>query len=276
MSTRSRFPGAVHGLRPTLTGSAPSWPRQRRGTNHDAAGFASCCGPAGRPPPDWDGLPPLRRRDLARRRECCYRGPWRLPGPDSHRLAAVSFSLGYAAPLTSLIRFLNARAPGRTKVTRPTPISRVRQDPAAQLVKHTRWALLKDPARWTSRQRQTIDQLRRARHVLFRAWALKEELRDLYRLPAGHRPDAHLDAWLARAARSRIPAMLALSRTIRAHRDDILAAVELGLSNSKLEGLNSKIRLINHRGYGHHSAAALIAMIYLCCSGLTITLPTGR
>jgi transposase len=162
------------------------------------------------------------------------------------------------------------------KVTRPTPISRVRQDPAAQLVKHTRWALLKDPARWTSRQRQTIDQLRRARHVLFRAWALKEELRDLYRLPAGHRPDAHLDAWLARAARSRIPAMLALSRTIRAHRDDILAAVELGLSNSKLEGLNSKIRLINHRGYGHHSAAALIAMIYLCCSGLTITLPTGR
>ena len=33
-------------------------------------------------------------------------------------------------------------------------------------------------------------------------------------------------------------------------------AIELGLSNSKLEGLNSKIRLINHRGYGHHSAAA--------------------
>jgi transposase len=59
------------------------------------------------------------------------------------------------------------------------------------------------------------------------------------------------------------------------HRDEILAAVDLGLSNSKLEGLNSKIRLINHRGCGHHSATALIAMIYLCCSGLTITLPTA-
>ena len=53
----------------------------------------------------------------------------------------------------------------------------------------------------------------------------------------------------------------------------VLAAIELGLSNSKLEGLNSKIRLINHRGYGHHSAAALIAMIYLCCGGITIELP---
>jgi len=56
----------------------------------------------------------------------------------------------------------------------------------------------------------------------------------------------------------------------------ILAAVELGLSNSKLEGLNSKVRLINHRGYGHHSAAALIAMVYLCCGGITVELPTAR
>jgi hypothetical protein len=24
-----------------------------------------------------------------------YQGPWRLPGPDSHRLAALSLSLGY-------------------------------------------------------------------------------------------------------------------------------------------------------------------------------------
>jgi transposase len=161
-------------------------------------------------------------------------------------------------------------------VARPGPLARVRQDPAAQLIKHTRWALLKDPTGWTDHQRQTITMLRRARHLLYRAWALKEALRDRYRLPEGRRPDAHLDAWLARASRSRIRAMLDLSRTIRRHRDQILAAVQLGLSNSKLEGLNSKIRLINHRGYGHHSAAAVIAMIYLCCSGLTITLPTGR
>ena len=65
-----------------------------------------------------------------------------------------------------------------------------------------------------------------------------------------------------------------LSRAIRRNRDGIIAAVNLGLSNSKLEGLNSKTRLINHRGYGHHSAAALIAMIYLCSGGITIELPT--
>ena len=74
---------------------------------------------------------------------------------------------------------------------------------------------------------------------------------------------------------SRIPAFVRLAKTVRKNRERILAAIELNLSNSKLEGLNSKIRLINHRGYGHHSAEAVIAMIYLCCGGLTIELPTS-
>jgi transposase len=143
-------------------------------------------------------------------------------------------------------------------------------------VKHTRWALLKDPNELSDSQHDVLVQLRRERSVLYRCWQLKEALRDLYRLRRPQEAPLHLDWWLAWACRSRIPAFVKLSRTIRANRDRILAAVELGLSNSKLEGLNSKIRLINHRGYGHHSAAALISMIYLCCGGITVQLPTER
>lgn len=143
-------------------------------------------------------------------------------------------------------------------------------------VKHTRWALLKDPDTLSENQLEVLDRLRRERSVLYRCWQLKEALRDLYRLRRPQDAAAQLAWWLAWACRSRIPAFLKLSRTIRANRDRILAAVELGLSNSKLEGLNSKIRLINHRGYGHHSAAALISMIYLCCGGITVQLPTQR
>jgi hypothetical protein len=66
------------------------------------------------PAPHGGGLPPLRPRDLARRRECCYRGPWRLPGPDSHRLAAVSLSLGYVVvsslPWSSAPELLDAHS----------------------------------------------------------------------------------------------------------------------------------------------------------------------
>ena len=63
----------------------------------------------------------------------------------------------------------------------------------------------------------------------------------------------------------------ALSK-VQIHRS-VLAAIELGLSNGRLEALNSKVRLISHRAYGFHSADALIAMIYLCCAGITIALP---
>ncbi|HEX2299943.1 MAG TPA: ISL3 family transposase [Pseudonocardiaceae bacterium] len=140
-------------------------------------------------------------------------------------------------------------------------------------VKRTRWALLKDPDRLKESQVAVLHELRRNRSVLYRCWQLKEGLRDLYRLARPADAPAHLDWWLAWACRCRVPAFVALSRTVRANRERILAAVELGLSNSKLEGLASKIRLINHRGYGHHSAAALIAMIYLCAGGITVELP---
>lgn len=159
------------------------------------------------------------------------------------------------------------RGPGRPRSDAPPPPGQ------ARWIKHSRWALVKDPDRLTADQLDVLHQLRRSRSVLYRCWQLKEGIRDLYHLADPTDAAAHLDWWLAWACRSRIPAFLTLSRTVRTNRDRIVAAVELGLSNSKLEGLNSKIRLINHRGYGHHSAAAITAMIYLCCGGIDIPLP---
>ncbi|MGH2792246.1 MAG: ISL3 family transposase [Actinomycetota bacterium] len=165
----------------------------------------------------------------------------------------------------------STRPRGRPRKGSPPP-----EPDRSRWVKHARWALLKDPDDLNHTQRDVLDKLRRERSLLYRCWQLKEGLRDLYRLRRPQDAPLHLDWWLAWACRSRIPSFVMLSQTIRANRDRILAAVELRLSNSKLEGLNSKIRLINHRGYGHHSAAALISMIYLCCGGITVQLPTER
>ena len=74
------------------------------------------------------------------------------------------------------------------------------------------------------------------------------------------------------AGRGCVP-FVKLARTIRRHRAGILAAIRLGLSNGRLEGLNSRIRLISHRSFGFHSAAPLIALVYLCCTGILIDLP---
>jgi transposase len=140
-------------------------------------------------------------------------------------------------------------------------------------VKGTRWSLLKAPERQTVNQLATLYEVQHANRALYRAFLLREELRLLYHLDDPRLAPTHLDAWLAWASRSRLRPFVRLARTLRTHRDGILAAIRLGLSNGRLEGLNSKIRLISHRSFGFHSADALIALVYLCCTGIVIELP---
>jgi Transposase len=64
---------------------------------------------------------------------------------------------------------------------------------------------------------------------------LREELRLLYHLDDPSLAPEHLDAWLAWATRSRLRPFARLVRTLREHRDGILAAIRLGLSNGRLE-----------------------------------------
>ncbi len=134
--------------------------------------------------------------------------------------------------------------------------------PQGRRVKHTRWSLLKAPENQTISQLARLHEVQQTNKTLYRAFMLREELRLLYRLPDPALAPAPLDAWLAWASRSKLKPFVRLARTLRGHRDGILAAVRLGVSNGRLEGLNSKTRLISHGAFGYHSADPLIAMIY--------------
>ena len=145
--------------------------------------------------------------------------------------------------------------------------------PKGRWIKGTRWSLLKSPDKQSVPQLALLGEVQQANKAMFRAFLLKEELRVLYQLEDAALAPAHLDAWLAWASRSRLEPFIKLARTIRRYRTGILAAIRLGLSNGRLEGLNSRIRLISHRSFGFHSAQPLIALVYLCCAGVLIDLP---
>ena len=139
-------------------------------------------------------------------------------------------------------------------------------------IKGARYSLLKDTANQTPKQLLKLAEVVTTNKAMYRAFLLYGELRYIYRFPKDEAPE-RLDAWLAWASRSRLKPFIKLARTIRKHKPGVLAAIELGLSNGRLEALNSKVRLLSHRAYGFHSADALIAMIYLCCAGIQISLP---
>ena len=152
-----------------------------------------------------------------------------------------------------------------TRPSRATPTARCTHA-QGRWIKGTRWSLLKAPAKQKPQQLELLAEVQQANKALYRAFLLKEELRLLYRLERPSLAPAHLDAWLAWASRSKLEPFVRLARTIRLHRHGILAAIRLGLTNGRLEGLNSRIRLISHRSFGFRSPAALIALIYLCCT----------
>lgn len=139
-------------------------------------------------------------------------------------------------------------------------------------IKGTRYSLLKDTTKQTAKQLLKLADVVLTNKPMYRAFLLYGELRYIYRVPKEEAAE-RLDAWLAWASRSRLKPFIKLACTVRKHRAGVLAAVELGISNGRLEALNSKVRLLSHRAYGFHSADALTAMIYLCCAGIEITLP---
>jgi transposase len=145
---------------------------------------------------------------------------------------------------------------------------------AARQFKDSRWSLLKNPQDLTDRQANTLAAFQAAGGKVPRAWAMKEMVRAIF--AAGLTVDAVaelIDRLLARLSRSRLNPFVRLGRTIRKHRDGILAARRLKLSNARAEALNNKAKLIVRRAYGFHSANAALALIHLTCGPITLTLP---
>jgi transposase len=58
-----------------------------------------------------------------------------------------------------------------------------------------------------------------------------------------------IDRLLARLSRCRLRPFIRLGKTIRKHRDNILAARRLKLSNARAKALNNKVKLIVHTGF---------------------------
>ncbi len=144
----------------------------------------------------------------------------------------------------------------------------------ARKFKGARWALLKNPEDLTDRQAATLIQIKRHGGALWRAYGLKEALRAIF---AGDLTEDEtielLDRWCAWAQRSRLAPFIKAGRTIRKHRDGILAAIRLGLSNARLEGLNQRVALIVRRAFGFHSARAALALVMLSAGPINLTLP---
>jgi transposase len=142
----------------------------------------------------------------------------------------------------------------------------------AKDLKGARFALWKNPENLTTRQKLKLARIQQINQRLYRAYLLKEQLRQIYRVEADE-AIAMLKAWLKWASRCRLPPFVKLAKAIRDQRDGIEAALRHGLSNARVEQINTQIRLITRRGFGYHSQQAVIALAMLSLGGLCPPLP---
>jgi transposase len=142
-------------------------------------------------------------------------------------------------------------------------------------LKKTRFALHKNPWNLSTLEAAKVAEVLKANQPLYRAYMLKETLAAILDGRQVNVARKKLLEWISWAARSRLAPFRKLARTLRGHLEGVLAYVATGLSNGRTEGLNGKIRTITRRSYGFHSAHSLIALIFLCCSGINL-LPVHR
>lgn len=121
-----------------------------------------------------------------------------------------------------------------------------------QVIKGTRWLLLKNPENLDNcrREPERLAEALRLNEPLALAYYMKEDLRQIWKQPNKAAAAAFLADWIARAEASGIPMLHKFAKTMALHRFGILAYYDYPISTGPLEGTNNKIKTMQRQAYG--------------------------
>lgn len=163
-------------------------------------------------------------------------------------------------------------------------VDRVRRDAWQQLrpddpgqaawIKGTRFAVRRRAENLRPGDRTILDALQRDNHDIYRAWLLVEQLRAVYQAATFDDAMVLLDDWIFAALTSGLAPFIRCALTLDLHRELVVNAITQRLSNARLEGMNSTVRLLSHRARGYRRLPSLLAMITLVCGRIPVALPT--
>ena len=118
----------------------------------------------------------------------------------------------------------------------------------AKQLKGARFALWKKPENLTDRQQAKLAFIQKLNAPIYRAYLLKEQLRQIYHAASTDDALKLLDAWLKWARRCRLEPFVKLARTIRKHKTGVLAAIKLGLSKRPQARVDVWFECVGHAG----------------------------
>ncbi len=141
-------------------------------------------------------------------------------------------------------------------------------------LKGSRYVWLKNEQNLSSGAKETLVALSKLHLKTARAYQLRCAFQEVYAQPTRGWAELMMDKWDSWAMRSRIEPIKAVAKTIRRHRDGILAWFDSRIANGLIEAINSLVQAAKARARGYRNRETLKAMTYLIAGKLDLRLPT--
>ena len=132
------------------------------------------------------------------------------------------------------------------------------------VLKGTRWLLLKNPENLddTHDESKRLHEALKLNEPLATAYYMKDDLRRVWEQADKKNAQCLLDDWICRAEKSGIRMLIKFSKTLAAHRNQILNFYDYRISTGPLEGTNTKIRVLQRQAYGFRDTEFFKLKIY--------------
>jgi transposase len=140
----------------------------------------------------------------------------------------------------------------------------LKREGRGEVLKHSRWCLLKRPENLTEKQATKMSELMRHNLQSVKAYLMRDDFQRFWEYERPSWAGTFLDQWCTRAMRSRIVPMKEMAGTLRRHRPLLLNWFRARgeISNGSVEGLNNKAKLALKKGYGFKSYEAVEIALY--------------
>ncbi len=129
-----------------------------------------------------------------------------------------------------------------------------KQPAARQVIKRSRWLLLRNRDNLSAEQSVKLDELLAANAPLALVYLLKTALKEIWFAPSVRDGFRQWRTWYRMAIESDLPAVILFARRLRKYLRGILASAIYPMNSSILEGVNNRIKVIKRMAYGFRDA----------------------
>ena len=140
----------------------------------------------------------------------------------------------------------------------------LKADGYEEVLKHSRWCLLKRPENLTPKQTVKLSELLKYNLRSVRAYLLKEDFGRFWEYVRPSWAGRFLDEWCTRTMRSKLDPMKEVAGTLRHHRELILNwfRAKGQISAGTVEGFNNNVKLTMRKSYGFRTYEAAETALY--------------